>query len=268
VVNVENTSYPDGSGGSYTAQTVTLLATDGQTYQYQSQGSYRKGSVVRVAAGQGDGVSLRGLGSASLSGQVSKDGAKLDKYSFAQGAEILDVSESRGAVIHPGRLAGLKLDSGKVRYYSLNPQGEIDMLILNDVTGDAYQYGVLTRFEEQGEGMSRYYTYEYDVGGVKYALPGSTTRFRLNGVGLRVLGDPADPDRLQSLTATKAGQIVGNQLIAGNQAYTLSDDVLVYEQRSGQYYLSSLARAENGDVTGWYDKAESEGGRVRVIIVK
>lgn len=268
VVNVENTSYPDGSGGSYTAQTVTLLATDGQTYQYQSQGSYRKGSVVRVAAGQGDGVSLRGLGSASLSGQVSKDGAKLDKYSFAQGAEILDVSENRGAVIHPGRLAGLKLDSGKVRYYSLNPQGEIDMLILNDVTGDAYQYGVLTRFEEQGEGMSRYYTYEYDVGGVKYALPGSTTRFRLNGVGLRVLGDPADPDRLQSLTATKAGQIVGNQLIAGNQAYTLSDDVLVYEQRSGQYYLSSLARAENGDVTGWYDKAESEGGRVRVIIVK
>lgn len=268
VVNVENTSYPDGSGGSYTAQTVTLLATDGQTYQYQSQGSYRKGSVVRVAAGQGDGVSLRGLGSASLSGQVSKDGAKLDKYSFAQGAEILDVSENRGAVIHPGRLAGLKLDSGKVRYYSLNPQGEIDMLILNDVTGDAYQYGVLTRFEEQGEGMSRYYTYEYDVGGVKYALPGSTTRFRLNGVGLRVLGDPADPERLQSLTATKAGQIVGNQLIAGNQAYTLSDDVLVYEQRSGQYYLSSLARAENGDVTGWYDKAESEGGRVRVIIVK
>ena len=268
VVNVENTSYPDGSGGSYTAQTVNLLATDGQTYQYQSQGSYRKGSVVRVAAGQGDGVSLRGLGSASLSGQVSKDGAKLDKYSFAQGAEILDVSENRGAVIHPGRLAGLKLDSGKVRYYSLNPQGEIDMLILNDVTGDAYQYGVLTRFEEQGEGMSRYYTYEYDVGGVKYALPGSTTRFRLNGVGLRVLGDPADPERLQSLTATKAGQIVGNQLIAGNQAYTLSDDVLVYEQRSGQYYLSSLARAENGDVTGWYDKAESEGGRVRVIIVK
>ena len=268
VANVENTSYPDGSGGSYTAQTVTLLATDGQTYQYQSQGSYRKGSVVRVAAGQGDGVSLRGLGSASLSGQVSKDGAKLDKYSFAQGAEILDVSENRGAVIHPGRLAGLKLDSGKVRYYSLNPQGEIDMLILNDVTGDAYQYGVLTRFEEQGEGMSRYYTYEYDVGGVKYALPGSTTRFRLNGVGLRVLGDPADPERLQSLTATKAGQIVGNQLIAGNQAYTLSDDVLVYEQRSGQYYLSSLARAENGDVTGWYDKAESEGGRVRVIIVK
>ena len=61
---------------------------------------------------------------------------------------------------------------------------------------------------------------------------------------------------------------MGNQLIAGNQAYTLSDDVLVYEQRSGQYYLSSLARAENGDVTGWYDKAESEGGRVRVIIVK
>ena len=44
---------------------------------------------------------------------------------------------------------------------------------------------------------------------------------------------------------------------------------MVYEYRDGQYYLSSLARAESaGDVTGWYDKAESEGGRIRILVVK
>ena len=269
VTAIEKTAYPDGSGGSYTAQTVTLLATDGQTYQYQTRGGYKVGSVVRaIVAGSGGEVTLRGLGNASLSGKVNREGTKLDKYAFAQGAEILDVSEDRGAVIYPARLAGLNLNSGKVKYYALNPQGEIETLILNDVTGDAYQYGVITRYDEEGEGMSRYCTYQYDVGGVSYTLSG-TTRFLATAGPIRIQGDPASPEKLYALTAAQAGQVSGNQFVTGNQRYTLSDSVVVYEYRDGRYYLSSLARAEGGGtVTAWYDKAESEGGRVRVIVVK
>ena len=270
VTAIEKTAYPDGSGGSYTAQTVTLLATDGQTYQYQTRGGYKVGSVVRaIVAGSGGEVTLRGLGNASLSGKVNREGTKLDKYAFAQGAEILDVSEDRGAVIYPARLAGLNLNSGKVKYYALNPQGEIETLILNDVTGDAYQYGIITHFTEEGEGMSRYCTYQYDVGGVSYTLSG-TTRFLATAGPIRIQGDPASPEKLYALTAAQAGQVSGNQFVTGNQRYTLSDSVVVYEYRDGRYYLSSLARAEEsgGSVTAWYDKAESEGGRVRVIVVK
>lgn len=270
VTAVEKTSYPDGSGGTYTAQAVTLLATDGQTYQYQVQGSYKVGSLVRATvAAQGGQVTLRGLGGASLSGKVNKEGTKLDKYAFAQGAEVLDISEGRGAVIYPSRLAGLSLDRGEIKYYSLNPQGEIETLILNDVTGDAYQYGIITRFEEAGEGMSRLCTYQYDVGGVGYTFSGST-RFPATGGPVRILGDPANPDRLYPLTAAKAGQLVGNQFVSGSQKYTLSDNVAVYEQRGGQYFLSSLARAEEsqGSLTAWYDKAEADGGRIRVIVIK
>lgn len=270
VTAVEKTSYPDGAGGTYTAQAVTLLATDGQTYQYQVQGSYKTGSLVRATvAAQGGQVTLRGLGNASLSGKVNKEGTKLDKYTFAQGAEILDVSEGRGAVLYPSRLAGLSLDRSEIKYYSLNPQGEIEALILNDVTGDAYQYGIITRFEETGEGMNRFCTYQYDVGGVGYTFSGST-RFPATGGPIRILGDPANPDRLYPLTSAKAGQLVGNQFVAGSQRYTLSDNVAVYEQRNGQYFLSSLARAEESQasLTAWYDKAESDGGRVRVIVIK
>ena len=269
VTAIEKTAYPDGSGGSYTAQTVTLLATDGQTYQYQTRGGYKVGSVVRaIVAGSGGEVTLRGLGNASLSGKVNREGTKLDKYAFAQGAEILDVSEDRGAVIYPARLAGLNLNSGKVKYYALNPQGEIETLILNDVTGDAYHYGIITRFEEEGQGMSRYCTYQYDVDGVSYTLSGAT-RFLATAGPIRIQGDPASPEKLYALTAAQAGQVSGNQFVTGNQRYTLSDSVVVYEYRDGRYYLSSLARAEGGGtVTAWYDKAESEGGRVRVIVVK
>ena len=58
--------------------------------------------------------------------------------------------------------------------------------------------------------------------------------------------------------------------MAGSYKYTLSDSVLVYEFRDGRYYLSSLARAEDSaaTVTAYYDRSESSGGRVRVIVVK
>ena len=269
VLSSEKASYPDGSGGSYTAQTVTILATDGQTYQYQSHGAYQKGSVVRAIVNDKGEVTLRGLGGGSLSGKVNADGSKIDKHPIAQGAEILDVSDKRGAVVYPSRLAGLNLDRGDVLWHSLNTRGEIDTMILKDVTGDAYQYGILTRFEEMGEGMSRFYSYAYDLAGTSYSLPSSTTRFRVSSGPIQLLGDPADPDRLYSLTSAGTGHVSGGQFISGSKKYTLSDGVLVYENRDGRYYLSSLARAESaGSAVGWYDKAESEGGRIRVIVVR
>lgn len=270
VLSVANAAYPDGSGGTYTAQTVTMLATDGQTYQYQTKGGYRAGSIVRATVSKDDQVALRGLSSSSLTGKVNASGTKLDKYTFAEDIQILDVSGQYGAVVYPSRLAGLDLSRDMVRYYSLNSLGQIDTLILKEVTGDMYQYGVLTKLEEMGEGLYKYYSYEYDVGGVRYSLPGSSTGFRASAGPIQVLGDPSDPERIFSLTATKAGQIVGDQFVAGNQKYTLSDKVAVYERRGSSYYLSSLARAQDSGavLTGWYDKAESAGGRIRVIVAK
>ena len=270
VISVDNTSYPDGNGGTYTAQTVTMLATDGQTYQYQCQGGYKEGSIVRASVNQNNEVSLRGLSSQSLTGKVSADGAKLDKYTFAEDVEILDVSGQYGVTLYPARLAGVSLTGDMVRYYSLNSLGQIDTLILNEVTGDMYEYGVLTYLEEQGEGLFKYYTYHYDVGGTSYIIPHSSTRFRVATGPIQVLGEAENPDRMYSLTATQPGEIVGSQFAAGNRKYTLADQVVVYEKRGSQYFLSSLSRAQNGGITltAWYDREDSQGGRVRVIVAQ
>ena len=58
--------------------------------------------------------------------------------------------------------------------------------------------------------------------------------------------------------------------MAGSQRYSLADDVAVYELRGGKYYLSSLARAEESgkSLTAWYDKPETAGGRIRVILFR
>ena len=271
VISVSEEQYPDGAGGSYTAQTVTMLATDGLTYQYQTRGGYRVGSVVRAGSfGQDGQITLRGLSSQSLSGKVSDDGTELGDYAFAPDASILDVADGQGAVYRPERLAGVALSSGAVRYYSLNSQGEIDQMILENVTGDMYQYGVLTRREEMGEGLNRIYSYEYDIAGTDYALPASTTGFRADIGPIQLTGDPADPERMYSLTNAGEGTISGRQFLTDQRRYTLSDQVLVYERRGGQYLLSTLARAQEGDftLTAWYDKPEAQGGRIRVIVAR
>ena len=48
-----------------------------------------------------------------------------------------------GGRVRPARLSGVNLKASDVRYYTTNPQGQIDKLILNDVTGDLWYYGVL-----------------------------------------------------------------------------------------------------------------------------
>ena len=58
--------------------------------------------------------------------------------------------------------------------------------------------------------------------------------------------------------------------VGDNRQYRLSDQVAVYVYEKGQYMPSSLSRVAEGDyvLTGWYDKTESAGGRIRVIIAQ
>ena len=59
--------------------------------------------------------------------------------------QILDTYESCTPIrIYPDRLKGVKFDGNMVRFYASRP-GEISHLILNDVTGDLHQYGVITQ---------------------------------------------------------------------------------------------------------------------------
>ena len=74
--------------------------------------------------------------------------------------------------VYPSRLAGVSLSSSAVRYYSLNGAGEIDRMILEDVTGDMYRYGILTELTSTPAGeFSTYYTYEFQVDGVTGVIP-------------------------------------------------------------------------------------------------
>ena len=131
--------------GADVQQTVTVACTDGVTRSVNVDKSlnYPTGWMVQITVNE-DGEDVASLCEKSVSGTVSADAGTLGDYTLADDVEILDTtSEGVAGTVRPSRLSGVTLSASDVRYYTTNENGEIDRLILNDVTGDLWTYGVL-----------------------------------------------------------------------------------------------------------------------------
>ena len=276
-------AYSDKITGTYEAASpsvtsptsVTVAGTDGGSYRYQTDNkSLDEGDLVRVNT-DGDTIEVKRLTTSTLTGKMSNDGTKLGTYPLADDVQILDTYESCTPIrIYPDRLKGVKFDGNMVRFYALNAQGEISHLILNDVTGDLHQYGVITSVEELDLGtmMGISSSYTYDVGGQKLTFGSTNAIYNLKVGPCQIkMEGPNAVERLYNLSERKLDSVSGSTAVGtNNQKYTLSDNVAVYVYEGGEYQLSSLARISGGNysLTGWYDKDESAGGRIRVIIAR
>ncbi len=101
------------------------------------------GWLVEVTVDE-NGEHIQSIDERSASGTFSAGGDALGSTALAEDVEILDTTgEGMAGTIRPSRLAGVTLDSGDVRYYTTNAAGEINRLILDNVTGDLWTYGVL-----------------------------------------------------------------------------------------------------------------------------
>lgn len=271
VTALNKSNYSSGAGNSYAADTITILATDGKSYSYPwSTRYYEVGDLVQVVTAADGSVSMKRLSNVKLTGKISADGKSLGKYALAENVEILDTYENMGIPIYASRLAGVQMKEGMVRYYSLNPQGEIDHLILKEATGDMHRYGVMTKVTDLSMGMNILVHYEMELEGQSTVLTSQGIKYAVDNGPFVMKGDPSKPDKIYSLKSVDVSLVEGNVVTAGNRSYTMSDTVQVYEYRDGEYYLSNLDRVDIGthELTAWYDKLQSEGGRVRVIIAK
>ena len=275
ITKVENLPYDDGDDGSYTARTITVVATDGNPYQYQCDiKGLEQGDLVRIVAGE-DKLEVKRLTEVHLSGKVDEDATQLGDYPLADDIQIIDTYEGCTPIrIYPERLAGMKITSDMVRYYVLNTEGEITRLILDDATGDIHQYGVITNVVEINMGMQVSSTYTYDIGGQTQVFSSDNTIYKLHVGGCWVdKKTDSSVKRLYNLNEQRLESIstANNVAVGSNRVeYALADQVVVYVYQDGEYLLSSLSKIAEGDytLTGWYDKTESAGGRIRVIVAR
>ncbi len=131
--------------GADVLQRVAVMCTDGivRTVNVDKSLNFPKGWLVEISVTP-EGEAVESISNKPLAGRVSDDAATLGDYIFADDVQILDTtSEGVAGTVRPSRLSGTDLNLLNVRYYTLNEQGQIDRLILNDVTGDLWNYGVL-----------------------------------------------------------------------------------------------------------------------------
>ena len=131
--------------GADVLQRVAVMCTDGvqRTVNVDKSLNYPKGWLVEIRVTP-EGESVSGIENKVVTGKVNADATALGSYALADDVQILDTTaEGVAGTVRPSRLAGTDLNLLNVRYYTLNEKGEIDRLILNDVTGDLWTYGVL-----------------------------------------------------------------------------------------------------------------------------
>ena len=131
--------------GADVLQSVQVACTDGvtRTVNVDKSLNFPAGWLVKITV-NADGENVETLNGQSVSGTIRADGTALGDAALASDVEILDTTaEGLAGTVSPSRLSGVTLSASDVRYYTVDENGAIDRLILNDATGDLWTYGVL-----------------------------------------------------------------------------------------------------------------------------
>ncbi|MBR0088343.1 MAG: hypothetical protein IJP94_00740, partial [Clostridia bacterium] len=249
-----------------------IVSTDGSIGEYQTASDYKTlvCGAVRVTFKNGKAVLSRST-KGSVSGRVSASKGMIGGDYVADDVKILDTSGTYNddiplyRSVYMQRLDGITLNSNSVLYSSKNSAGEIDELILKDVTGDTYTYGIITK----ADSTTGVYTIDINgtqstyMTGFKSSTKGPC-RLALTGSNIKSMqGISHYNTQISSLTQTEA--------VISGQTYLLSDDVVIYRKNIGETYLKipiEDAISGNYRMTAYYDKAQSSGGRIRIIIAQ
>lgn len=263
--NADNTVY-----SSYYAKVVTA---DGIVNEYATSSNYSSlvCSAVRISFKNSKATLSKLRNGADVYGKVSASKGRIGDTDLAEDVKILDTSGTYSddtpayCRIYPQRIDGVTLSSSSVLGYSKNSAGEIDELILKDVTGDTYSYGLVTKRDKVTG------AYTIDINGTQNTyMTGFTSsatgphRFKMGSTGVESMQQlVAHSPNISELTRTEA--------LIGSQKYLLSNDVVVYHRKDASTYMKiPLDDAINGNyrLTAYYDKAQTSGGRIRIIIAQ
>ncbi|MBR6729121.1 MAG: hypothetical protein IKL80_03075, partial [Clostridia bacterium] len=172
------------------------------------------------------------------------------------------------------QLDKMNLAQSSILYYKTNDAGEITDLILDDITGECYAYGIVTKAESNTSGMRASGSYTYDIKGVSGVFSSSGKSYAV-ATGQPVMMRMADgkPQNIMALTKLSANikTVTERSLVSiTGTEYLISDDVAIYLKRSYDYTTLPISELQKGSyrMTAYHDKSMEKGGRIRVIVAE
>ena len=181
------------------------------------------------------------------------------------------------------------IPASKISYAGTDADGKVNILVLDDVTGDRYTYGYLRSTTETvtvpatGSFSESY----YDVHHISVTNgPGAPQSFRTitassfrsstpGGLVEDVNGRVGATVTLQELrrVSRSAFDMENMTVTVTGITYPVAQNVLCYNESTKTWFASgaeglAAARAYASTMTLYYDKAPSEGGKIRMVVVK
>ncbi|MGE4484766.1 MAG: S-layer homology domain-containing protein [Oscillospiraceae bacterium] len=223
------------------------------------------------------------LGVSSYSGDTTSSGlcveAKtLGSLELAPDIKIFDQVGNDGYILEItlSDILVSTVPSSGINFYTTNTAGKVNLLVLDDVTGNCYTYGVVnvgTKTTTTGKQSTATankavsVTYGNDKETDYYIA--NTTTIKDGAIG-GVAGSP-DGEAAGIIKLSKADGITrsdfdgDDNITIDGVVYPISDDVVVYNDTLETWTTLSAVKAFTDSFTVYYDKTASTGGQIRVI---
>lgn len=280
LVETGTKEYSSGAVNTFTNYYVKVVGIDGTAYEYITDRDYTESvnNIVEVSFSDGNARLSRINTGTTVSGTFNWKSKKLGSTKVSSNVAILDIGTrditdtSCYTKIYGQRLDGVSISAKSVLYSHKNSDGEIDELILDNVTNDSFEYGLLTYSRDSQNSAE----YKYMVNGSRYEVSVSGKYSVSTGSVVKIAGLLMRPDYMQSIesAANNITSLTAEKVIVDGKTHLLSDKVSVYKYAGTgrEYTMMSLDDAiKNFDMysfTVFYDKESTSGGIVRVIVVK
>lgn len=258
----------------YAANYITYVDSSGNEYEQDydiAATIYSVGDLVRVSYEDGVGTIKKAdtNGSAFGNKTFTANGASVGAFKLATNAKILDYYNGYYVTVNPKKLADVTLSGSSVYYYELNSAGDVSKMILNNVTGDIYQYGILTNITNQG---SDNVSYEYNLDGTVKTAVSEFYDLEKGPKGFIFATDNStEITDIIDLTGIKVQSVGTTTVQDSTQKYPMADNVAVFYYNAGQYGATTLDKVSDlkkYKLTAYYDRIIALGGKVRVIVAE
>lgn len=238
------------------------------------------GQLVNVSSYQKGRVNLEKLPTSGTAGTFDVSAMKLGGYTVAPGA-VLGERVGTGPVklLNVENITQDKIPASQVSYYHLNASKQVDVLILNNATGDCYTYGILSSKVEtiydSGFEITERTMRVTNQSGEHGPYKGGGT---VSG-GMKVFGGVAEGSNsvvadwltlqsIRNIPRSAFTTIDGTVWFTHNgQSFPVSESVQCYNNVSGTWFDDLAAcRAFSNDLTVYYDRPANEGGKIRIVV--
>lgn len=257
---------------SGTSDTVSVTLSSGITVSgelYSGSVSALNGCLVRVTSPARGKLSVSALGNSSVPGSLNVAAGTLGELTLSTDVVIYDQVNGSGAV--EVALSDILVDTvsaSSIAYVGTDSAGQVNLLVLEDVTGSCYAYGFLEKGEQTGGSGTMQYTnttvtVDNEENNTAYITGLNFTDGAVGGVVGTGEGKVAALMTLTAVEDLTRADFDGSDTAAG---IPIAADVKVYNAITETWVTLSQAKAFTDTFTAWYDRDPADGGQIRVIV--